>query len=172
MAKEFDESKHPRAKDGTFTSKDGVKEYRQNASYDEIVGDSGAKSGALDSDGKDKERADKHAALMYETFRNIKSDIPKIAKITGYSKKQISDIKNYVFNNKEFFPDYDQAQTWDRLRKGEPIEADIIFLKHELMEMEYRQKGYSYEDAHEFTEKLYNYQKAIKEYKDGLFRKN
>lgn len=34
---EFDESKHPRDSDGKFTSKDGVKEYRQNTSYAEIL---------------------------------------------------------------------------------------------------------------------------------------
>ena len=36
MAK-FDESKHPRAEDGRFT-KSGEVEYRQNTSYDEIIG--------------------------------------------------------------------------------------------------------------------------------------
>lgn len=108
---------------------------------------------------------------MYETYRNIKSDVPNIARITGFTEEEISAIKEYVFNNEEFYPDYDQAQTWDRLRKGEPIEADIIFIKHELMEMEYRKKGYSYEEAHELTEKVHNYDKAIREYKSGLLRK-
>lgn len=132
----------------------------------------GAKSGALDSDNKDFDRALKHAELMYETYRNIQSDVPKIAKLTGYSENEIREIKEYVFNNLEFLPDFDQAQTWDRLRKGQPIEADLIFIKHELMEMEYRKQGYSYDEAHEMTQKEYDYEKAIKEYKDGLFRKD
>ena len=36
---QFDESKHPRAKDGKFTGKgnEGNKEYRQNTSYEEIT---------------------------------------------------------------------------------------------------------------------------------------
>ena len=41
---EFDESKHPRDNDGKFTSKDGVKEYRQNTSYAEILNDLKAQS--------------------------------------------------------------------------------------------------------------------------------
>ena len=132
----------------------------------------GAKSGALDAYDKDSERAFAHAKLMYAIYRNCKGDVPKIAKLTGYTEEQISEVKFYVFNNPEFDPDYDQAQTWDGLRKGEPIEADIIFFKHELMEIEYRKKGYSYEDAHELTEKVYNYNKAIQEYKNnGVFRK-
>ena len=129
---------------------------------------SGAKSGALDSD---SERAYKHAELMYKTFRNIKSDVPNIAKATGYSEKEISDIKDYIFNNNEFVPDYDQAQTWDRLRKGHPVEADIVFLQHELMEMEYRKQGYSYDEAHQMTQQVYNYDKAVKEYKGGSNKK-
>ena len=134
----------------------------------------GAKSGALNPDEeKDYPRAKKHAKMMYETYRNIKSDVPKIAQITGCSEKEIIEIKEYVFNNADFFPDYDQAQTWDRLRKGQPVEADFIFIKHELMELEYRKQGYSYEEAHEMTQKVYDYQKAIKEYKNNdIFRKN
>ena len=133
---------------------------------------SGAKSGALDAYGKDRERAEEHAKLMYVTYINSKGDVPKIAKLTGCSEQEIREIKEYVFNNPEFSPDYDQAQTWDRLRKGQPVEADIIFLKHELMEIEYRKQGYSYDEAHEMTEKLYNYEKEIRKYKDGLFRKD
>ena len=37
MAKEFDESKHPRDEDGKFTDGNGGKHYRQNASYGEIL---------------------------------------------------------------------------------------------------------------------------------------
>ncbi len=44
---EFDESKHPRDNDGKFTSKDGVKEYRQNTSYEEILGKNKKKKKSL-----------------------------------------------------------------------------------------------------------------------------
>lgn len=195
---DFDESKVKRDKDGKFAEKNAgngqsAKEldlkYNQTAEIapkkklksekstqknaDNVRElPKGAKSGALDSDNKDYDRALKHAELMYETYRNSKGDVPKIAKLTGYTEQEINEIKEYVFNNPEFAPDYDQAQTWDRLRKGQPIEADIIFLKHELMELGYRKQGYSYDEAHEMTEKVYNYKKAIMEYKNGIFGKN
>ena len=171
---EFDESKHKRDELGWF-AKMSASELKERQTIDLNKQEnlsSGAKSGALDSDGKDKERADKHAALMYETYRNVHSDVPVIAKVAGCTEREVKEIKEYVFNNLEFLPDFDQAQTWDRLRKGNPIEADIIFIKHELMEIEYWKQGYSYDDAHKLTEKVYNYNKAIQEYKNnGVFRK-
>lgn len=171
---EFNESKHKRDELGRFAkmSASDLKE-RQTIDLNKQENmSSGAKSGALDAYGKDSERAFAHAKCMYATYRNSKGDVPKIAKLTGYTEAQISEVKFYVFNNPEFDPDYDQAQTWDRLRKGEPIEADIIFIKHELKEIEYRKQGYDYNEAHRLTQKEYNYDKAIKEYKRGKVKKN
>lgn len=181
MIKEFDEREHKRDERGRFAEMETsalkkrqmieLKE-RQKVEIDGDNLNSGAKSGALDAYGKDSERAYAHAKLMYATYRNSNGDVPKISKLTGYTEEQISEVKFYVFDNPEFEPDYEQAQTWDRLRKGEPIEADIIFLKHELKEIEYRKQGYSYEEAHRLTQKEYNYDKAMKEYNRGKDRKN
>ncbi len=169
---EFDESKHPRDEDGKFTSKDGSKEYRQNTGYDEILNgnlvSSGAKSGALNPS---SEEAIKHGELMYQTFRNIKSDVPKIAKVTGLSVQEIQKVKNYLFFNSEFNSDYDQAQSWDRLRHGKPIEADLILIKHELLEIEYRNSGMDYNSAHALAQKEYNYHEAITEYNNAIIEK-
>lgn len=41
---------------------------------------------------------------------------------------------------------------------------DIVLIKHELMEMELVGKGYSQEDAHDMTNKLYNYAEASDAY--------
>ncbi|MBE5731448.1 MAG: hypothetical protein E7353_00305 [Clostridiales bacterium] len=141
-------------------------EQKEREKYQAVM--SGARSGALDSESK---RAIAHAELIYETFRNSKVDTVKISQITGYPIEDLEKIKEYIFNNDEFLPDYDQAQTWDRLRKGNPIEADYIFLKHELLELSYRNQGYSYKKAHYLAEKEYNYAKAIKEWKDGNIKK-
>ncbi len=130
--------------------------------------ESGAKSGALNPNSQE---AIKHGKLMYETFRNIKSDVPKIAKNTGIGKEEIERIKNYIFFNKEFDEDYDQAQTWDRLRHGNFIEADLIFLRHELLEIKYREQGLNYDEAHEIAQKEFNYQKAITEHNNAIIKK-
>lgn len=159
-------------KDGKFVSKDKTesKAYDSKDDFSELKKgiETGAKSGALNPNSKE---AQKHGKLMYETFRKIKSDVPKIATNTGYSIEQIQKIKNYIFFNDEFDEDFDQAQTWDRLRKGIPIEADFIFIKHELLEIEYRKQGYSYDEAHELTQKKYNYHKAITEYNNAILKK-
>ena len=164
MKKQFDESKHRRDRLGRFAkmSISELKE-RQTIELDDKV-KSGAKSGALDPT---SERALEHAKRMYKTFLNSKGDVPKIAKATGCTKEEIEEIKSYVFNNPEFMPDYDQAQTWVRLRDGSAIEADYIFIKHELMEINLVKKGLTQSAAHEETNKYYNYGIAIKEWRNG-----
>lgn len=187
MAK-FDESKHPRDKEGKFTFKGG---YRQNTGYGEILEndrrkesgrsakESGAQSGALDSDEKDKDRADKHAFLMYEEFRNIKSDVEKIANVTGKSLEDINRIKLHMFFNEyklsdgfhRFDCDFDQVQSWDRLRHGHPIQVDFVLIEHELIEERLMREGMSYKQAHAEANKTADYGKALKEYKNAVAKK-
>ena len=40
------------------------------------------------------------------------------------------------------------------------------------MEMDLRAQGLSYDEAHRKAEEVYNYQKALKEYKNGTSGKN
>ncbi len=161
-----------------------IKRYRHNTKYTQIIADDiisqrGAQSGALDVEGKDGERAQKHANMMYETFRNIKSDVPKIAASTGYSEQEIQRVKNHLFFNEyeladgkhKFYPDFYQAQSWDRLRKGEPIEIDFIMIEHELIEESLMRNGINYDDAHNTANETANYQQAIKEIKYGQVKK-
>ena len=178
MAKDFDENKHPRDKECKFTSKQGnnidglINKYSDTPKEDkESIGfkTSGGISGALDYQGKDKKRADKHASLLYETFRRIKSDVNAIAKNTGFSIEEISQIKNHMFFNKynlhgvikRFDEDFEQAQSWDRLRKNEALEIDIILLKHELEESKLMAQGIDYITAHKEANKIANYEKEL-----------
>lgn len=170
MSKPFIESEHKRDERGRFAEMEtSVLKQRQAINLDntdEVI--SGAKSGALDPS---SERAVAHAEKMYETFRNVNTDVPKVAKITGCTEQQIRDIKKHVFENPEFTPDFDQAQTWLRLRDGKPIEADFIFIKHELMEIELMGKGMTQQQAHKETNKHFHYANAIKElYKNGSIK--
>lgn len=60
------------------------------------------------------------------------------------------------------------AESFRRLREGKNIqEHDLIMLKHERLEYELMNKKHmSYQEAHRLAEKKYNYQKALKEFKN------
>ena len=170
---EFKESEHPRDAKGRFAVKG--KQAKRKAILDLLRKKrarmssklSGGISGALNSDSK---RAKRHAKKYYAFLRKIKSDVPKIAKNTGYSIKLIQKIKNYLFidsHNLEdgyhpFHPDYNIAVSWQRLFSGKGIkESDIVLLKHEMLEMKYRNMGYNQREAHDLTNKKYNYKKML-----------
>ncbi|MDR1100742.1 MAG: hypothetical protein LBL34_00020 [Clostridiales bacterium] len=141
-------------------------------------------SGAIPySDNKARE---KHAELYYETIRRSAADIESIAKNTTFSKEDISKVKDHLFYNKHllgridefgnpiatrFDPDYHQALSWQRLWSGKEIEEmDIIFLKHELREIELiARKNMTYFEAHKIAEQEYNYDKMTK-IKDGIIK--
>ena len=120
----------------------------------------------------DNEKAKAHGDLMYEEIRKRTADVEKISKNTGYSKKIIREIKNYLFINKHdlgdrvsrFDSDFSIAQSWDRLTKNEFVEHDLILLKHEIYESELIAKGMSQRDAHILASKKYNYKKESGKY--------
>lgn len=129
-------------------------------------------SGAIPRD--DLERQDRHAALYYEEIRKRTNDIESIAENTGFSTEDVEKIKAHVFLNKydlgdeelsRFTPDYDMAVSWQRLIEGKNIqEMDIVLLHHELMEYALmNEKGLSYMEAHDTTQKIHNYKKYVNE---------
>ena len=115
------------------------------------------------------EEALRHAELYYKEIRHFTTDVKKIAQNTGFSYEQILLVKNYLFMDKHilekdsepryFDACFEIAESWQRLAgmSSEIQPHDIILIKHELMEMELVGKGYSQEDAHLITNKLYNY---------------
>ena len=136
---------------------------------DMIENISGAISGALDPNSRE---ALKHADRYYESIRKMTTDIDNIAKNAGYSNEYISKIKEHLFmkkhdlgeyGTKRFDPDYDIAQSWQRLIDGKNIQPhDHILLKHEYAEQAYMSKGYSQQQAHDMANKKYNYAESIK----------
>lgn len=119
-----------------------------------------------------KER-DRHAELYYKEIRNRDrvKEIARVAHNSGFSEEEIEKIYNHVFINKHYLehsykrfdPNYDMAESWRRLSEvgGKEIqEHDLIMLNHELLEQEFMSKGIPYEQAHEETNKIYNYQVA------------
>lgn len=131
----------------------------------------GAISGALNPYSKE---AEKHAAQYYESVRHMKTDIKHIAANTGISENDIYKIKEHIFLKKHdlggsepeyFYPSYEMAQSWQRLIDGKNIkEHDITLLRHELMEYDLMEQGYSQFEAHRITENKYNYGKEVKDY--------
>lgn len=117
-----------------------------------------------------------HAERFYEEIRKRKSDVAVIAQKTGFTEEYIQIVKNHIFIDKHdlgrgipehFFPDYEMAQSWQRLsdKKMKIQEHDIILLKHEYLEHEYMARGMTQAQAHDEAEKLYNYRKALLERK-------
>ena len=133
----------------------------------------GALSGALNPDSAE---ASKHAFQYYESVRKMKHDCEAISKRTGYSISFVEDVKNHLFLTKHdlgsgeleyFFPDYEIAQSWQRLMDSNmDIQPhDIILLEHEHAEYVFMQQGMSQAQAHELAEERYNYEKALRERK-------
>ncbi len=119
----------------------------------------------------DNENGQKHAELFYQEVKSYSTDCAKIASNTGYSIEDIKKIKEYLFNTPEFTPDCAIAQSWQRLMIGKDIKKhDLTLLKHELYEMELKEKykGIGYYEVHKMAKVKYDYGKEVREYYDSL----
>lgn len=109
------------------------------------------------------------------------SEVPKIAKHTGFSEQDIYNIRNHVFiekhrldeGNVTFSPDPEIAHAWERLTNGTFTKNDILLLNHEKREFELmREKGFTYDEAHNEANKKYYWAKEIKKENVGKIQKN
>ena len=147
---------------------------REQKRYNRFMKSSGAVYGAWNdrNDPYNKER-DRHAQKFYESVRNRNKqhEIVKVSNNSGLSQADVEKIYNHIFINeydledgrKRFDPNYDMAESWRRLSEigGKNIQPhDLVMLNHELMEHDLMAKGMKYDEAHELTNKTYNYQKA------------
>ena len=147
---------------------------REQKRYNRVMKSSGAVYGAWNdrNDPYNKER-DRHAQKFYESVRNRNKqhEIVKVSNNSGLSQSDVEKIYNHIFINeydledgrKRFDPSYDMAESWRRLSEigGKNIQPhDLVMLDHELMEHDLMAKGMRYDEAHELTNKSYNYQKA------------
>lgn len=147
---------------------------REQKRYNRVMKSSGAVYGAWNdrNDPYNKER-DRHAQEFYESVRNRNKqhEIVKVSKNSRFSQSDVEKIYNHIFINeydledgrKRFDPSYDMAESWRRLSEigGKNIQPhDLVMLNHELMEHDLMAKGMKYDEAHELTNKTYNYQKA------------
>ncbi len=112
--------------------------------------------------------------MYYESVRrrNKKIEIKIISKNSGLKDRTIKRVYEHIFENEytlakgktNFDPDFEMANSWQRLREGKNIKkADIIMLRHEALEHYLMNKyNFSYKEAHNVVEKRYNYNKELK----------
>ena len=131
----------------------------------------------------DYNRMEKHAERYYEAIRRRKSesDVEAIARNTGFSVEDVRKIRRHVFMDvhdlgdrgiQRFDPSFDMAVSWQNLADGKNIrEMDIVMLHHELEELKLMAQGLDYDTAHETVQKVYNYQKYVRELdaREGVF---
>lgn len=116
-----------------------------------------------------------HAYKFYNAIKNRNLD-REAEKITanlinigsGLTYLEVRTALEHIFENKyelsnglnHFAPDYTMAQSLQRLLNGKNIlEKDIILLQHEHLEHYYMNViGMNYQDAHNETNKKYNFQ--------------
>lgn len=117
----------------------------------------------------------KKAAEQYEKYSRV-DDSELIAKNTGFTVEEIRRIRNHVFYEKHdldsgykrFDPDYDMAVAWKRLQEGKYLPRDITLLKHELLENQLEKEyNISAREAHEITQKTYNWVEQLLKETDG-----
>ena len=121
-----------------------------------------------------------NAEKMYAEFRGMTDDVATVSNNTGWSIKDITTVKNHIFNDTVLKdegyglldPDYEIAVAWERLLKGTYYESDVLLLEHELFEATYYNyfnpiNGCTLREAHEFTTTYYDWAKLIKELMKG-----
>ena len=139
----------------------------------------GVSGGLTDKNDPSRQQRDQHAKRYYSEVRarNKEMEICAIAKNTNIEKSKIKIAYEHIFINKhrlkkgyqQFDPDYEMAQSWQRLREGKNIQPhDIVLIRHEAAEAEFMAQGYSYDLSHEKAcEMGYNYHQELKKWLAG-----
>lgn len=143
-------------------------------------GATGADSGALnDKNDPGMKRRRSHAKRYYEEVRrrDARTEVSEVSKNSGIEEKIVRTVYRHVFvenhdlsgGRRRFDPDYDMAQSWQRLRTGKGIlKHDRTLVMHEYVEAGLMRGGMSYEDAQEEAcRRGYNYQKELDEWLSG-----
>lgn len=165
-----------RAKDNRLRVASGASDLTKTKSYKDAIRAAERRSaGALTRKNDPlRKRRNAHAERYYEEIRNRRPSyiIRRISKNTGISENVAKNIYEHMFTQEHLFrdgtvklfdPDYDMAESFRRILEGKDIKPhDIIMLKHENLELNLMKKyNMTYEDAHELTDKKYNYVKEL-----------
>lgn len=129
------------------------------------------------------DKNDKRDVAAVKAYKKIsrRNDIKIIAANTGFSEREIKQIKRHIFYNKHqtydgyktLYPDYDMAVAWNRLYKGEQLERDILLLNHELLESTLEKEyNLTIAEAHQRAKKQYNWEAKLNEELEGGMEKD
>lgn len=154
-----------------YASASGAKNYIRDESLDELLS-------------PEEKRKDIHAYTEYDRIKNsnqslekskIYKNIKQFKEMEDFSKKDVDIAFDHVFNDLHelgegetlFRPDYNMAQSWNRLINNKDIqEHDLILLRHERLEHDYMYKmGMKYQEAHDKVSEIYLYKDPKEENK-------
>ena len=148
----------------------GAVYYVRNDKYDKYIS-------------KEDLRKEIHAYKYYNAIKNrdyksevdiIYNNIKNSEYMTDFSKEDVEIAFKHIFIDKHnlddgycyFKPDYEMAQSWQRLRDGNNIKKhDLVMLRHERLEYDYMNNyKLNYKQAHEKSDLLYSYVNELKRY--------
>ena len=122
-------------------------------------------------------RAEKHAIIYYEEVRKRNEDttVKTIAKSVDMDEEEARRGFRHLFieehdlegGRARFYPDYEIAQSTQRILEERPLDHDRLLFRHENMESIYMARGFSQREAHELANTTYNYEQAVKNYLKG-----
>ena len=105
------------------------------------------------------------------------TDVERISANTGYPTDVIQRIKDFIFMDihdlgggriSRFDASFEMAQSWQRLIEGKNIQPhDLTLLRHEIMEKQLMDSGYTQDEAHTLTSQIYNYAKEAYKFHYG-----
>ncbi len=151
--------------------------YNDDNKWNELLSQFKKQSGALNNaNDLDGSRRELHANRYYEAVRkrSKSAEVKAIAANSGLRENTIAKVYDHIFVNKyplrkgygRFDPSYDISQSWHRLRVGKEIQPhDITLLKHERFEYQLMNRyNQGYDEAHNTTNRKYNYQKQLEQH--------
>ncbi|HDT7038484.1 TPA: phage head morphogenesis protein, partial [Staphylococcus aureus] len=115
----------------------------------------------------------KKEKMYYKSVRqrNKDTEVDIIFKNINLNKNLVKRAYEHLFENKyrldnginNFYPDYNIAVSWQRLREGKTMKKqDLILLCHEALEHYLMNKyNYNYSEAHGIAERKYNFSSYI-----------
>lgn len=155
-------------------------EDESNKVYNRNVKESRQSSGSISKARGDIEKQKEDFAIRYyDQLRNSDRQdvIDKMVHSSNLSSEIVSSALTHVLDKeymlwdfeaielrrRNFYPDYDMAQSFQRLYLGNPEEYDIVMLQHESLESHYMNTlSMDYDDAHKLANTQFNYEEADK----------
>lgn len=171
---------HPHCRCSTAPVVDKTVENFSNKLYNQSVINLLQPSGSISKARGDVEKQkEDFASRYYSQLKNSdrQSIVEKMVESSHLPEETVSSALAHVLDNeymlwdfeavelrsRNFYPDYDMAQSFQRLYLGNPKEYDIVMLQHESLEAYYMNVlKMDYDDAHKLANAQFNYEEVEK----------